>query len=149
MRESRVGLRSGQLKTYAMSASGRAGALVAEHPDVAASTRVLPTGQVLLRYREAAFYERNFCYADAGFLSVFPLALLSGNAAEALKGSRALLLSREMAAKYFGAEDPLGKTVLADNAVVSQVAGVFDPPRGGSRIRADFAANPVESIRNE
>jgi putative ABC transport system permease protein len=140
-----VRLRSGQLKSYALSTSGLAPALKAEYPEVAASTRVLPVGQVLLRRGDAAFYERNVYYADADFLSVFPLTLLSGSAAEALKGPRTLLLSRETAAKYFGAEDPLGKTLLADNSVEYQVTGVFEPPRGGSHIRADFVANPGQA----
>ena len=140
-----VRLQSGQKKFYALSTSGLAPALKAEYPEVAASTRVLPTGQVLLRRGEASFYERNFYYADADFLSVFPVTLLSGSAAEALRRPRTLLLSREMAAKYFGAEDPLGRTVLADNSVEYEVAGVFDPPRGGSHIRADFLANPGEA----
>ncbi|MBN2264870.1 MAG: ABC transporter permease [Candidatus Aminicenantes bacterium] len=140
-----VRLQSGQRKSYALSTSGLAGALKAEYPDVAASTRVLPTGQILLRHGEASFYEETFYYADADFLAVFPLTLLSGNVAEALKGPRTLLISRAMAAKYFGAGEPLGKTVQADNSVEYQVVGVFDPPRGGSHIRADFVANPGQA----
>jgi putative ABC transport system permease protein len=137
-----VKLQSGQRKFYALSTSGLAGALKAEYPEVAASTRILPAGQVLLRRGDLSSYENSFVYADADFLSVFPVALSAGDAAEALTRPRSLLLTREMAVKYFGAEDPLGKTVLADNSVEYQVTGVFAPPRGGSHIRAGFVANP-------
>jgi putative ABC transport system permease protein len=140
-----VKLRSGQRKFYAGSTSGLAPALKSEYPEVAASTRVLPAGQVLLRGGEASFYERNFFYADGDFLSVFPLELRSGSVDEALKRPRTLLLSRQMAAKYFGAEDPLGRTMLADNSVEYEVSGVFEPPLGGSHIRADFLANPGQA----
>jgi putative ABC transport system permease protein len=139
-----VKLQSGQKKYYALSTSGLAGALKAEYPEVASSTRILPTGQILLRRGDVSSYENNFIYADADFLSVFPLALSSGSASEALKSPRSVLMTREMAAKYFGAEDPLGQTVQAENSIDYRVTGVFDPPRGGSHIRASFVANPGE-----
>jgi putative ABC transport system permease protein len=137
-----VKLQSGQKKFYALSTSGLAGALKAEYPEVASSTRILPFGQILLRRGDVSFYENNFVYADPDFLSVFPFPLSSGDAAEALKKPRSLLLTRAMAAKYFGSDDPLGKTLLADNAVEYQVTGVMENPRGDSHIRASFVVNP-------
>ena len=137
-----VRLRSGQKKFYALSTSGLAGALKAEYPEVLGSTRILPFGQILLRHGDVSFYEDNFIYADPDFLDVFQLTLSSGTASEALRQPGSLLLTREMAAKYFGAEDPIGKTITADNSVEYQVTGILERHQGGSHLRANFVANP-------
>jgi len=142
-----VHLASGQNKFYAVSTSGLAVALKEEYPEVLASTRIVPSGQVLLRSGEAAFFERNFVYADSNFLEVFGFPLAVGDPSEALKRPRSLLMTRAMAAKYFGREDPLGKTVTTDNRQSYTVTGILEDTRMPSHIRADFIANASHELR--
>jgi putative ABC transport system permease protein len=137
-----VHLPSGQDKIYALSTSGLAVALKAEYPEVLASTRIAPSEQILLRSGDAAFFERNFVYADSNFLEVFRFTLTAGDPSEAMKRPYSLLMTRATAAKYFGREDPVGKTLTADNRQSYTVTGILEDAGTPSHIRADFIANP-------
>jgi len=135
-----VRLNSGQKKFYALSTSGLAGALKAEYPEVEQSTKILPFGGILLRNGDTAFFERSFTAVDPNFLGVFPYPLAAGDPATALERPNSLLLTREMAVKYFGSENPIGRTITADNQTAFTVTGVMDKPRGPSHLRTDFIA---------
>lgn len=138
-----IRLRSGQNKYYAMSTSGLAGALKAEYPEVRGSTRVLPFGGALLRRGEVSFFEQGFLAVDEHFLDVFPYPLAAGDPAKALERPNSLLMSREMAKKYFGDADPIGKTISVDNAADYVVTGIMEKPGAPSHLRADFVARPA------
>jgi putative ABC transport system permease protein len=140
-----VHLSSGQNKSYAFSTSGLAPALKADYPEVVGATRLMPRGQVLLRHGDASFFERDFMFVDADFFAVFPRPLAVGDPSAALKRPNSLLLTREMAGKYFGDEDPIGKTVTVNNADVFVVTGILENPRSASHIRLDFVANPGDA----
>lgn len=141
-----VHLQSGQHKFYALSTSGLAGALKAEYPEVSASTRIAPTGQILLRYEDASFFERGFLFADPHFLEVFRFPLAAGDPASVLTRPRSLLLTGEMAAKYFGNKEPIGKTIIVDNAAPYTVTGILEKPPGASHLRVDFVAYPGDDV---
>lgn len=50
-------------------------------------------------------------YADAGFFSMFSFPLSAGNPATALQKPNSAVISEELAEKYFGTTDVLGKTL--------------------------------------
>lgn len=55
------------------------------------------------------FEEARTFYADSTFLSVFSFPLVTGNPATALDRPDAVVLTKDMVKKYFGAENPMGK----------------------------------------
>src|SRR5580700_8880673 len=48
-------------------------------------------------------------YADPSFLRLFTLPLTKGDPAKALDGPNKMIISEDMAHKYFGNDDPIGK----------------------------------------
>ncbi|HEY1872079.1 MAG TPA: ABC transporter permease, partial [Chitinophagaceae bacterium] len=58
---------------------------------------------------------------DANFFSVFNFPLLSGNAATVLAQPNSVVLTEDMAKKYFGKADAIGKTISIKNE------GTFEP----------------------
>src|SRR5579872_1458743 len=52
-------------------------------------------------------------YADPSFLHIFTLPLIKGDAASALDGPNKMVISEDMARKYFGNENPIGKRFRA------------------------------------
>ncbi|PWK68290.1 putative ABC transport system permease protein [Mucilaginibacter oryzae] len=52
------------------------------------------------------------CFADTNFLSVFNFPLLGGDARTALRDPRSAVITEEMAKKYFGTSQALGKIIL-------------------------------------
>ena len=63
---------------------------------------------------------------DPEFLDIFDLPFVAGDAHTALSSPRSAVLTRESAARLFGTDDPLGKTIVIGNAVDTTVTGVID-----------------------
>lgn len=66
---------------------------------------------VLLEYNNNAFQESNCFYVDANVFNVFSWPLIAGNPKTALEAPYSIVLTESTAKKYFGAEDPIGKTI--------------------------------------
>lgn len=63
----------------------------------------------VLKYKDEIFNE-SVSFADPEFLQMFSFPLLQGNS-HALEDDKAVVISNNIAIKYFGYEDPLGKEV--------------------------------------
>src|SRR6185436_1135347 len=61
-----------------------------------------------LSYEDEAFYE-NIRFADASFFDMFPLGLRRGSYA-GFQDRQSIYLSDALAAKYFGDDDPVGRS---------------------------------------
>jgi putative ABC transport system permease protein len=75
------------------------------------------------------FYENDLLYADSTFFDVFSFGLLKGNRKQALDKPNSIVLTRETAEKYFGQEDPIGKTLEINSQVGTstvEVTGIAD-----------------------
>lgn len=113
-------------------------ALVADYPEIVNFTRFTPFWRTLLEYVDKSFYERGFAFADPSLLEMFSFPLLKGDAETALSETNAVLISEDMAKKYFGTEDPIGKVITMDNAHDFQVSGVFENIPHNSHLQFDF-----------
>lgn len=60
---------------------------------------------------QKAFTESLVMVSDPNFFEFFGIRLLKGNVATALQGPDKIVLSESTARKYFGEEDPVGKTI--------------------------------------
>lgn len=87
----------------------RAGILLSqENPGVEKSVRIQLESGVSVRRDDAVFKERVW-FVDMDFLEVFDFPLAEGEKG-ALRDNK-IIIEEEMAAKYFGDEDPMGKTL--------------------------------------
>lgn len=77
-------------------------------------------------------------FTDPGFFDVFGFSLSSGNPQTALKEPNSIVVTRKTAEKFFGRDDPVGKTISFTRLGSFQVTGVMDVPKGKSHI--DFEA---------
>ncbi|GAA0891050.1 ABC transporter permease [Fulvivirga kasyanovii] len=111
-------------------------ALVAEIPEVEEATRVNPMGEWIFRNGDLAFNEEGIMAADSNFFSVFSFKLLEGNPETALKDPNSLVLSKDLAQKYFGDESALDKSLVIGNDKTSyKVTGVMENERGDSHLK--------------
>jgi putative ABC transport system permease protein len=99
--------------------------LKTDFPELKHMTRILSNGQTTIRYEDKLFNERNAYFADDQFFDFFTTQVVSGNPATALAEPRSIMLSEEMAQKYFAGADPLNKLVRIDNQYFFKVTGVF------------------------
>ncbi|MET0462240.1 MAG: ABC transporter permease [Chitinophagaceae bacterium] len=98
----------------------------------------------LLSYTNAVgetkrFQEKGGLFADSNVLKVFDYSLLKGNAGIALSRKNSIVISEDLARKYFGDEDPVGK-ILQDEKVKQSltVTGVLKTPSFNSHLDFDY-----------
>ncbi len=89
----------------------------------------------LLQYGDERFQIKNVFYSDSTLWQVFDFDLLRGSTTEALKSPDAIVLTKSVADRLFGIEDPLGKQILVDNMWTGEVTGVVSDPPSQSHIQ--------------
>ncbi len=111
----------------AVSPPAFAGILRREYPAIEDVTRVLMTAEYKQLFEAGGkhLYEAHGMFVDSTFFKVFPLRLVYGTLANALNNPASIVLSREMAARYFGNADPIGQKILIDKKPV-EVTAVFE-----------------------
>lgn len=83
--------------------------------------------------RETQRFNERVFIAQPSFFDVFTFPLRTGSAAEALEEPRSVVLAPSVAEKYFGDQNPVGKTLEvnglmgADRSLRMQVTGVLEP----------------------
>lgn len=111
-------------------------ALVAEIPEVEEATRLKDMGEWIFRNGDVAFNEEGIMTADSNFFSVFSFELLSGNPETALKEPNSIVISEDLAEKYFGDVPALDKTLsIGNDKKEYKVTGVMENARGDSHIK--------------
>ena len=108
-----------------------------DFPEVEQVVRLLETGG-LVRYGEHVFNEENMFAAEPNLFKVFTFKVLNGNPDKALENPFSIMFSRPMAEKYFGKENPMGKTVRFDDQLDYTVTGVFEPLPAQSQFHPEF-----------
>ena len=113
---------------------GTAPAMKADLPEVEESARIVHQsifmGKSTWSHVDAAgnkitFNEERVYNADASFLKMFSFPFVFGNRETALNEASAVVISESTAKKYFGTENPLGKTMILDGHRNFTVTGVF------------------------
>ena len=134
-----VHLRSGQINDLAFSASPAGASLVAAFPEVEQATRVARREGILRRETNRRIEMVNF--VDSTFFDVFDFRLEEGNPAYALRDPGSLLLTREMAERYFGQEDPMGRELTFADSLRFIVTGILADIPPNSHLRFSFLAS--------
>ncbi len=98
----------GKRELWGNSPAPLAPALKQDFPQIEYAVR-LSEARGAFKYGDRIFDER-ITFVDPDFFNMFTFPLLRGEP-EALRDESALILSKEMAEKYFGDENPLGKQV--------------------------------------
>lgn len=111
-----------------------------DFPEVEHAIR-LKRSSITVRRDTDLFQEENFFYAEPEVFDVFTLPLLSGNNELALQEPYSVVLSEEMAIKYFGRKDPLGEFLVLSDSTLLKITGVMKNYPGNSHLQIDFVAS--------
>ena len=125
--------------------------LRSEVSDVETATRIAPNrGRLyLLQFGEKKFYETELIRVDQQFFQVFDFPFVTGSKMRALDQVHAMILTKSVAEKYFGKEDPLGKIIRmnVNGGTDYQVTGVLKDIPANSHFSFDVII-PFESGRD-
>ena len=99
-----------------------------ECAEVEWATRYSPDGRGILRYEDKVFTE-DITYVDADFFHMFSFGWLRGNQAKVFSTPDEVVITPAIAKKYFGDEDPLGKTldIEHEGRKTFTVTGLIEP----------------------
>ncbi|MBK8881735.1 MAG: ABC transporter permease [Bacteroidales bacterium] len=134
----------GEVFQTALTPNGLAPALREEYPEIIRSSRYESHPMPLKKGDDFLFEVLGF--VDKDFLEMFDISFVRGDRNNALNGPYNILITEEMAIKYFGNEDPLGKTLSVMNMHVFTVTGIIKSLPSNSHIQFDLLA-PFEFFK--
>ncbi len=113
--------------------------LKAKYPEIQGAARFRVSGRRLFSYEGTHLYEDSGGFIDPELFDIFSFKPLLSDPKTALKDLNTIVLSKSMAKRYFGSEDPLGKVLKLENQYDFVVGAVIDDIPEHSNIRFDYA----------
>jgi len=98
-------------------------------------------------YDETQYVEKNVFYADPSFFDIFSFNMLMGNPKTALEKPYSIVITKAMAGKYFGDEQPIGKVLTLDKDKLYTVTGIVDNVPYNSHFTFNMLCS-FESVRD-
>ncbi len=113
-------------------------AVLNEVPELVNAVRVRKAPRFVFKYQDKAFYEENGITADPSFFDMFSFPLLQGEARLSFTSPLNIILTQSFAQKYFGDEDPLGKSLQLEGRAEVKVVGIMADVPQNSHIQFDY-----------
>ena len=135
----------GEVFPVAVTPGPLAKSLKDNYPEIVDAAR-FKFNKKILRYNNKVFAE-DVAFADPSFLKIFTYPLLNGNRDNVLNDLHSIVLTEKAAQKYFGNEDPIGKTFIIDDSLNLRVTGVLKDIPTNSHLHFEFLV-PFEFLKN-
>jgi putative ABC transport system permease protein len=125
--------------------------MVIEFPEVEKAVTMSPIwdpgltpAQFSVKYEDIVYDEKRFFSADTTFFEVFDFPFLAGNPITALKEPMNIIITRDMAMKYFGSvREAMGKSLKINDQSYITVNGVIENVPANSHFTFDFLISYV------
>ncbi len=101
----------------------------------------------VMTYGEKKFREEEIYAADTSFFDIFSFRILKGDGHTSLQNPLTMMLSESTARKYFGDEDPMGKSMRFNGGLEFEVTGVFEDAPRNSHLKPDILASWETMVR--
>ncbi|NLR90034.1 ABC transporter permease [Flammeovirga agarivorans] len=76
--------------------------------------------------KDRQYNEKHLYFTEPDFFKIFNFPLIAGDQSTALEEPQTAIVTKEIAQKYFGDEDPIGKKILYENRFYLTITGVID-----------------------
>jgi len=115
--------------------------LVQDFPEVLSAVRFMPTVKRVFKFEDRVFFQERVFYANRSVFDVFSFELIRGDPDTALEVPFTMVLTETAALKYFGDQDPIGRSVNWDNRFDYTVTGVVKDPPANSHFTFEVLAS--------
>ncbi len=126
-------------------------AMKTDFPEVKDFARITPFGSFIVRTENGELIEQDgFAFADPSALSMFSFPLLYGDSGSALNNPTSIVISEEMALKYFGKTEISGNVLtirVADQFQDFTISGVLENIPSNSTIQFNILF-PIQTVFN-
>lgn len=99
------------------------------------------------REEEIYFREDQFFFTDPSIFDIFDIPLLRGDPNTVLSEPKSVVITPEVATRYFGESDPIGQQLLFEGQIFLTVTGIMEEMPQQSHLRANILAS-FESLRD-
>ena len=99
-----------------------------EVPEIEEQCRLAFQGGHLFSEGENKFFEDGIVAVDSSFFDMFTFDFKYGNKDGVLREPNTMVITEELATKYFGDIDPVGRTIQVNQDMLFTVSGVIDDP---------------------
>jgi putative ABC transport system permease protein len=140
-RVNRIAEVDGNLMDGALTPVALKDKLITDVPGVEQAVRMLKGSHKKVSYENIHLSADEFYYADDSYFSVFSIPLISGDPEKVLKDEFTVVLTESTAGKYFGNEDPIGKTLALDNGWKFKITGICRDVPENSHYHFDYLAS--------
>lgn len=106
-------------------------------PAVEEAVRI-QSASLTIEYADKKFVESSFLDVEEGFFEIFNFPLVEGEAA--LNRPNTILITERAASKYFGDENPVGKTLKVARRDL-EVTGILENPPANTHLQFNFIAS--------
>ena len=128
-----------ELKVHAaVSSAPIAIAIKNEIPEVEDAVRITSPHRALMQVADIRFEEQGAIFADSNFFRMFTFPFLKGDSERALINPEGIVITEEMAMKYFGTTDVVERTIRKNNNEDFTVTGVIANVPDNSHLQFDF-----------
>jgi putative ABC transport system permease protein len=100
-------------------------ALIQGYPEVIDAVRIRTVSRTSVEYEDKQFYEDGILYADNSIFSVFTFPMVIGDPRTALETAYSVVLTEDTAKRYFGGQDPVGKTLTLNSESNFVITGIM------------------------
>lgn len=115
--------------------------LQAEFPETDTALRIINFfGNTTFQIDDKITYEEDGVFAEAQFLNFFGISLKEGDPETALQEINSIVLSEQLANKYFPDKSPIGETIFVDEREV-KITGVLDKLPGNFHLKLNFISS--------
>ena len=116
-------------------------------PEIKDSARILVQGKTIVQYKDKKYLEKQnaIACADASLFRIFSFKFKQGDPETALQQPSTMVISENIARKYFGDENPVGQVVKLDNAWNLTITGVMENMPQNSHFRYELIASLTDA----
>jgi putative ABC transport system permease protein len=118
-----------------------------DFPSIQAVGR-LNQARVDLRHGQIEAEQEGAYWADPDIVSIFPFKAVAGSLATALRQPDGVVMTRTIARKYFGRDDPIGETIEIDRQHAMKVTAVIDDLPSETHLNVTVLLSGLASFSN-
>lgn len=106
------------------------------YPEIAATCRIYPSTPIVKLENQS--FSEEIRMVDSSFFKLFDFDLIQGDENNPFPTANSMIITPELAKKYFGKADPMGKTVeiqLGNEKILFSVSGIAKPAPEASSVK--------------
>src|SRR5580698_408881 len=128
----------GMENSYAVTPAPTGPALKADFPQLEEVARLSDRGGNQVRKGDQDIQEDRMVYADSNIFKVFTLPMLQGDPSKALVAPHTVVITEDIAKKYFGRVNAVGEVFTLNDSIRYKVTGVIKNIPAQSHFHFDF-----------